>query len=386
MRIAHVIGTVAARYGGPAAAVWRLATAVINAGHEAEIFTTDWDGSNRLNVPTGSRVTDSTTGVGVTYSNVHFPRGWRASVGLGLQLWRRLDDFDVVHVHGLYQFPVMATDLIARMKGVPLIVRPHGILTDFHRKQKTIRKDVYELLFDKRMLARAAAVHFTSTEEMDQFYALGYAGTGFVVSLPVSWSEQPDTKGLPGVENFVLYFGRITIKKQLHLLLEAIALMRSRGTSCNLIIAGPDDEGLGRRLDARALQLGIAHQVTRLGTLTKGQLRSLIPRAAVVAVPSREENFCVSAAEAMSLGVPVIVTPQVGLHRMVERSGAGLVVHPTAGRLADALERLVIDRDFRAQAGRRAALAAAEYFAPSRVANQLIHHYQQAVDSARFPR
>jgi glycosyltransferase involved in cell wall biosynthesis len=76
-------------------------------------------------------------------------------------------------------------------------------------------------------------------------------------------------------------------------------------------------------------------------------------------MPSAYESFGIAAVEAMSAGVPLIVSPTVGVSDVVARHGAGVVSIPDRDLLAAAITRFAVDRPFleRAEAGGHAAAA-----------------------------
>src|SRR5207249_8761215 len=80
--------------------------------------------------------------------------------------------------------------------------------------------------------------------------------------------------------------------------------------------------------------------------------------AEIFVLPSQNENFGNTAAEAVAAGTPVIVTEQCGIAPLLANE-AGLVVHHDTTALANALERVLSDSDLRARlAGGGAAVRA----------------------------
>jgi glycosyltransferase involved in cell wall biosynthesis len=94
-------------------------------------------------------------------------------------------------------------------------------------------------------------------------------------------------------------------------------------------MAGPDQVGWQTDLQAQALRLGVADRITWCGMLT-GDLKWAAYRAAEVFVlPSHQENFGVAVAEALAMGLPVLVSDQVNIWREIARDEAGLVAPDT---------------------------------------------------------
>src|SRR5829696_7090692 len=83
-------------------------------------------------------------------------------------------EFNLVHIHGLYRFPQAVAAHYARRHDVPYIVQPHGVLGPlFYYGRRPLRKRVYEYMVELRNLNSAAAIQFTSEEEMNLAQPLG---------------------------------------------------------------------------------------------------------------------------------------------------------------------------------------------------------------------
>jgi glycosyltransferase involved in cell wall biosynthesis len=352
MRILHVIASLAPRYGGPSKVLPEMCTALAARGHDVEVFTTNIDGPSTLPVPVG--VPQALGGATVTYFGAHWPRSYKSSLGLARALHDRVDSFDVVHIHSLYLFHTAAAALCARRCRVPYVIRPHGTLDPYHRARHRGRKAVQELLIERRNLDRAAAIHCTSLAEKAAIEPLRFRAPCLVVPLGVDVAEVEPAAGAEAVETaLVTFLGRLTPKKGLDILLDAFAQVGSSRPDAHLTIAGPDDEGLGRRLHERARRLGLQSRVSLPGAVTGRAKDDLLRRSSVVVLPSKDENFGVSVVEAMAVGVPVVITNGVAIHHEVAEAGAGLVVSRTPASVASAVLRLLDDPAWRRRLGER---------------------------------
>jgi len=123
------------------------------------------DGNHCLDVPGAQPL--EVRGVRVTYFPVNGGHYYKFSHAMAAQLKANVALYDVVHINSLYQFPVDAAAHYCRKHLVPYILRPHGTLDPYLYRRHPLRKRFYELLVERRNLANAAAVHFTSDEEMD---------------------------------------------------------------------------------------------------------------------------------------------------------------------------------------------------------------------------
>jgi glycosyltransferase involved in cell wall biosynthesis len=383
MRILHVIASLAPRYGGPSKVLPEMCRALAARGHDVEIFTTNVDGPTTLPVPVG--VPQALDGVTVTYFDVHWPRYYKASFGLGRALHDQVDSFDVVHVHSLYLFHTSAASFYAHRHRVPYVIRPHGTLDPYQRARHRGRKAVYDLLIERRNLDRAGGIHCTSLAEKSAIEPLRLSAPCFVVPLGVEVPEVEQTgtlgDGRRTCEEFsgreyVTFVGRLSLKKGLDILLQAFAQVRSLRPDAHLVIAGPDDEGLGRRLHAHVRRLRLESRVSFRETVTGQAKADLLRRSSVFVLASMDENFGVSVVEAMAARVPVVLTSGVAIHREITEAEAGLVVPRTPAAVASAILRLLNDPVGRRRLGENGRRLVETSFTWPRIASQLEQMYQ----------
>ena len=386
MRILHVIASLAPRYGGPSAVAPEMARVLTARGHHVEILTTDVDGRQRLQVPMARQV--EWRGAATTFFRVHWPRPYAASTGLAAALRRRVREFDVVHVHSLYLFHTQAAGHYCRRLSTPYILRPHGVLDPYHRARHRWRKAVYTTLLERRSIAGAAGLHFTSTMEREHAEPLRLGVPGFVVPLGVDAGELQRPRAAeqlfqwhPRLAGRVLvtYVGRLARKKRLDLLVDAFAMVARAHPDAHLVIAGPDDEREGSRLRAQLAQLGLSGRASLPGLVNRELKAALLQHSSVFVLPSEDENLGVSVVEAMAVGLPVVVTEGVAIHREIAGAGAGLIVPPAGPALSEALFRLLEDRAASTATGRNGRALAESVFDWNAIAPQLERMYALAI-------
>lgn len=345
MRILHVVPTYlpAWRYGGPIRSVHGLARAQAAAGDRVEVFTTDADGTSRLEVPTDAPV--DREGVAVHYFRCGRPRRLYRSPALGRALARSGSSFDVLHLHSVFLWPTLAAARAAAQRRVPYVVSPRGMLIDeLIAARGALRKRLWIRLFERRSLAGAAAIIATSDYEAGEIRRLGLdlAPIGVVPNGVALDYGEDDFGASPALERFLLggpyflFLGRLAAKKSLDLLLAALAAT----PAARLVLAGGDDEGLRSRLEASLPSFGLVDRVHFAGEVRGAPKRRLLTECRSLVLPSLSENLGNVVLEALAAGRPAVVTPTVGLAGEVSRRGAGLVAGPDPGSLAAALGRL----------------------------------------------
>jgi len=108
-------------------------------------------------------------------------------------------------------------------------------------------------------------------------------------------------------------------------------------------MAGPDEgDGFRQRLEANVGQMGLNGRVLFTGPLYGDAKWAAYRDADVFVLPSQNENFGNTAAEAVASGTPVLVTDRCGIAPMVNQR-AGLVVPHDCAALEAGLAQILDD-------------------------------------------
>src|SRR5207253_2583546 len=106
--------------------------------------------------------------------------------------------------------------------------------------------------------------------------------------------------------------------------------------------AGPDESGVRSESEQMASQLGVRTRVQFTGPIFGETKWAAYRDADVLVLPSQNENYGNSAAEAAAAGTPAIVTEQCGIAAL-HGDEAGVVVRQERAELWKALERILIE-------------------------------------------
>jgi len=135
-------------------------------------------------------------------------------------------------------------------------------------------------------------------------------------------------------------------------LLDAWPAVRAHIGDAQLVFAGSGDDV--PRLRAKTVSLGIAPSVTFTGFVADADLNALYGRAAVFAMPSRDEGFGLVYLEAMSHALPCIGSTHDAARETIVDGVTGILVpQHDVSRLAAAIVRLLADEQTRREMGRR---------------------------------
>jgi glycosyltransferase involved in cell wall biosynthesis len=359
MRILNVTETYAPflEFGGPPVKVRALSQGLARRGHQVNVLTADWGLEKRLPPDSESNGWDRS------------PFGWRHTEGgvqsIYLPSWfryrtlswnpavkrycrARLQNFDLVHIFGLYDLLGPAVASAARLRKIPYVIEPIGMFVPIVRSLWLKQK--YHSLVGRRLIAGASAVIATSQQEVEELAGSGVALDKIVlrrngVDPPATWPPRGKFRAalqIPERAKLLLFLGRLSPKKSPELLLEAFAKLPEHvgEDSLMLAFAGPDEGGFQQRLAQQALQLGVGSRVKFSGPLFDQDKWAAYRDADVFVLPSQNENFGNTAAESVAAGTPVVVTEHCGIAPLLKDTAALVVPHDITS-VSEALARLL---------------------------------------------
>lgn len=360
------------------------------AGAAVEVATTDDDGAGHLDVPLGKPVIREGVPHWFFRRQTQF---YKFSLPLTVWLQRNIKNYDVVQLHALFTYSTMPAAYAAARAHVPYIVHPLGTLNRVGLNQyHPGLKRVSFPLIERRIIARAAFVHYTSALEQAQAQAIGVTKRSVVIPIgvPAAPAEGGSHKTqlrtlVPQFDERVvfLFLGRLDPIKGLDVLLDAFARVCAQSSRVGLILAGEGEAGYENALRMECARLGIARDVFFAGYVDGDVKCALLRDSDVFVLTSSSENQGVAVVEAMAAGLPVIVTPGVGIAQAIVSAGAGVVVDREPGPVADALLKLERDRNVRKEMGGRGRRLAQEKFSVEAMTRALLDMYAQAIAQGR---
>ena len=385
MKVLQVIPSLSWVHGGPSRAIRVIEHALINQGISVETIATDDDGpGERLQRAYGMALTEEG-------SIRRYFRKWFDFyiVAPGMLVWllQNVHRYDVVHVHAQFSFASLAGAWAARRAGVPYIIRPLGTLSHYSlQSRRPWVKKLSLLLFEKRLLRDAAAVHFTSELEQTEALALGVSLRSRVIPLAVDGVPTPSRvtveQHFPELINFdvVLYLSRIDPKKNIEGLLRAFALCTPARPQLRLLVVGDGSSTYLSSLKSRARELGIEQKVAWAGHLSGEAKAAAFGLASVFALPSFSENFGIAAVEALAAGVPSVLSEGVAIAGDARDAGAALVSTTDPSSIAEAIATLLDDAEARHRMSDRARAFAERTYSVSAMGRSLIDLYNHVVE------
>src|SRR6202521_4038536 len=367
MRILNVTETYAPflEFGGPPVKVRALSEGLARRGHTVGVLTADWGFEKHLQSE-AAKITAERSPFGWRSNEngvqaIYLPTWWRYRAlswnpAVKRYCRARLQNFDLVHIFGIYDLLGPPVAAAARARNIPYVVEPIGMFVPIVRNVRL--KRMYHYFLGQRLFSGASAVIATSDLEVQELAAAGVAPQKIVlrrngVESPASWPPRGKFRAshdIPEQAKLILFLGRLSLKKSPELLLHAFGNLPERIGEHILMLAfaGPDENSMQQHLAATASHLGLSPRVKFSGPLYGDDKWAAYRDADVFVLPSLNENFGNTAAEAVAAATPVVVTEQCGIAPLV-KDAAGLVVEHNKTSVANALERLLRDPQLHAK-------------------------------------
>jgi glycosyltransferase involved in cell wall biosynthesis len=303
------------------------------------------------------------------------------------QLAEAVASCDICHVHGLWLPQVAGTRFIARHK--PIISSVHGMLEKWDLNNKRLKKAIYSALIERRSLSRSHCLRALSEHEVEDYrnfdlrcpIAVIPNGIGQLGRTPVEtlYARFPHLKD----KLIVLFMGRVHYKKGILNLLDAWRLVTRKYRDAHLLIAGPDYAHTRQKAEEMVNSASLNHTVTFCGTIS-GELKlAALSAARFFCLPTYSEGLSVAVLEALSIGLPVIATPECNVDG-IDSHGAGFIVSNAPAELAAGLcECLNLSNNQWTEMSRNARHLAASSYSWDRAGERMREVYAWALGGKR---
>jgi poly(glycerol-phosphate) alpha-glucosyltransferase len=384
MKVGHLTGSVSRKAGGLFHSVRNLAIHTQNLGHQVTVFGLK-DEFTEADLPAWGTVP-------VRAHRIVGPQGFGFSPGLIRSI--ETSRIDLLHVHGLWMYPSVASLSACRKRNIPCIISPHGMLDPWAVRNSAWRKKVAIWLYEGAHLRNAACLRALCESEAAAMRALGLRNAICIIpngqKLPVDAPGKQVCVGqsLTGGRRALLSLSRLHPKKGLPDLLRAWASCQKtdpEAADWTLTVAGVDQNGHEGVLRRLVIELGIEKSVGFAGPLFNGCKAQAFERASAFVLPSLSEGLPNAILEAWAWRLPVLMTPQCNLPEGFAE-GAAVRVDPNLESLNHGLRTLFrMSESEREQMGERGRRLVEERFSWPRVAERMVCVYNWKLGTGPRP-
>src|SRR5260221_6070116 len=350
--------------GGPTVKVRALARGMAAAGHQVTVLSADqgFDIATRKTVDAvASRwgFEAHEDGVEAVYLNTRARyRALTWNPGVSAFCRERLASYDLIHIYGLYDLIGPRVASACRRLARPYVVDPMGMFQLIVRN--IWMKRIYHTFLGGPMVRGASRLIATAEQERQELMNGGIPDRQIVVrrngiDVPVEFPPPGRFRNQWDISSnvkLVLFLGRLVSKKSPDMILEAFARWQRRQNGSRpalLVLAGPDEgDGFRQHLETLAAQFGLNGGILFTGPLYGDAKWAAYREADLFVLPSQNENFGNTAAEAVAGGTPLLGTDRCGIAPILDRR-AGVIVPHTCSSLEAGVDKVPRGRPFRSR-------------------------------------
>jgi glycosyltransferase involved in cell wall biosynthesis len=216
------------------------------------------------------------------------------------------------------------------------------MLEQWELSNKGTKKQLYSAMFERRSLSLSSCLRALSEQEACDYRRYGLRNpiavipNGIAPLFRVSTDEtlmaHPEIAG----KKVVLFLSRVHFKKGIFNLIEAWRIVSEQDPNTHLVIAGGDFANTEAKARDMVRAYSLSGRVTFCGVVRGQEKLELLSAARVLCLPSYSEGLSVAVLEALSMGVPVVVTKACNIDG-VDSSAAGFVTSNDPRKLSEAL-------------------------------------------------
>ena len=319
---------------------------------------------------------------------MYFPKGNKINGHLSYMFLQYLqnnpDHLDFIHFHSVYkQMNIVA----ARYCSMPYIVTPHGGYSLISRNKSfftKIKKSIYEIIAEKQYLHKSIMIQALSDYEKQELTSIFPFVENKIDIIP---NGTPHVLYRANVSNErmlqIAFIGRLDIyHKGLDILLNGLAeYVRNGKNNINVEIVGPGNDDVVEKIVEMIRCNSLENVVKLRGPLFSSKKENFLRTHVDLFVhTSRWEGLPLSVLEALSYGIPVMVSKETNIGNFVKDYDAGWVlVNNSPDCVAHTLEKVLKDKDYK-QKGINAKKLADCVFSWKEVTRLLCSHVQVRID------
>lgn len=285
---------------------------------------------------------------------------------------------DLVVFHEVYKKKYLALYKNLKKNNIPYIIVPHGSLTETAQKKKWLKKKTANALLFNKFIKGAKTIQCLSETECAEtkFEVKKFIGTNGI-DIPEKKKEHFSEDGLK-----LVYIGRYDIfHKGIDLMLNAISSIADfmRENRITLDMYGFDYEG--REEDVRKLikSLKLEDFVFYHEGITGKEKEDVLLDSDAFIQTSRFEGMPMGILEALSYGLPCIVTDGTNLRKNIEDADAGWSAGDNSETIAEALKKLYLEKNILPEKSKKA-IELATSFGWDRIAEDTVKNYSVTIN------
>lgn len=262
-------------------------------------------------------------------------------------------------------------------KDIPYIIVPRGGMTKGAQQKKVIKKKIGNLICYNKFVKNSLALHCLTKGEAEE--TRQWNKKMFIVGNGMNIPNENDLSN-PGKNNDIkfTFIGRLdSYHKGLDLLLDSIAIISDKIREGNgkFSIYGPDSEESKKILEKQIKNHNIQDIVNIYGPVFDEDKKQVLKGTDVFVHTSRFEGHPMSVLEAMSYGIPCLVTPGTNVSKEVSEANAGWEVQLSATSIANGIKKVLEYKNELESKGTNARKLIIDKYSWDKIAMQTVENY-----------
>lgn len=281
---------------------------------------------------------------------------------------------DLVIFHEVYRPTFVKISKELMRSKIPYVIVPHGSLTKGAQSQKMIKKKLANIVVFNKFINNAKAIQCLSLQELNEtcFVNCKFIGTNGI-NIP---NEQKNTFNKDKVN--LIYVGRLeSFIKGIDLMIEAVSILKNHLKKYNvkIYIYGPDYHGRYAKIEAMIKEKNVEEYVLLNHEVTGDKKKEELLKADIFIQTSRSEGMPMGILEALSYGLPCIVTYETTLGKKIEEAGAGWACRAKAEEIAAVMKKAITEKELYKEKSKAACSLVKKEFAWDSVTRETLTQY-----------
>lgn len=287
---------------------------------------------------------------------------------------------DIVVFHEAYVKEYLIISKELRKRKIPYIIIPHGELNEEAQQKKHLKKVVANFLLFNTFINGAVAIQCLSQREMDSTH---FGKQKFIGTNGINIPEKRKISFHTDEIKFV-YIGRLdAYHKGLDLMISAIKNISDflRENKCTFNLYGPDLNGRFQHVTDLINEANVQDIVFLNHEVSGKQKEDILLDADIFIQTSRFEGMPMGILEAMSYGLPCLVTEGTTLGKNIVNGGAGWCADTNSESITRTLLSCIVQKNLYDEMSIKAKILIEKLFTWENISRNTINKYKELVGS-----
>lgn len=253
---------------------------------------------------------------------------------------------DLIIVEGFYSIIRSKIFFEIFMSNIPYIIIPRGELTKKAQERKKLKKSIANLLLCNVYAKKALAIEYLTEQEKEDAEKKWNDKT-IVIPNGVSMLKKDKDKIFSKNKIICSFIGRIEpYQKGIDLLIEACKLKKKELIENNVIINiyGPDEEGKLKNLQEIVKISDLQTVLKFYNGIYEEEKRNVLLNTDIFIMTSRFEGHPMALIEALSYGIPVLITKGTNMKKEIDEFDAGWTAENNVESIANSLLNMIKEK------------------------------------------